>query len=339
MTEDHPFAAYVRTLGRGPARSRHLTQDEAREAMAQVLRGEADPLQVGAFLLLLRYRGESAEELAGFVEAARATFEKPDGAPAVELDWPSYADRHRQQPYFVLAARLLADSGVKILMHGIAGFSEGYAPTRPALRALGVPLCGSLEEAAERLETDNLVYLGLEDFCPAVERLIDLRPLLGVRTVANSFTRALNPLGAAAQIQAVTHPPYRPLHHEAAARLGLPRSLVFKGIGGEAQRNPLKTCDVAWQRDGNSGEETWSPLRKGSPYPWREENLDPARVVALWRGEIDLEIPAASVIATAALGLWLTGRAVTPAEADAAAARLWEERDRTRWGRSPALSA
>ena len=138
MSSDHPFAHYVRTLGRGPARSRHLTQDEAREAMTCVFRDEAEPLQVGAFLLLLRYRGEDAAELAGFVEAARETMQRPAGASGAELDWPSYADRHRQQPYFVLAARLLADHGVKVLMHGIAGYAEGYAPTRPALEALGV---------------------------------------------------------------------------------------------------------------------------------------------------------------------------------------------------------
>ncbi|MDJ0896852.1 MAG: hypothetical protein QNJ92_17040, partial [Alphaproteobacteria bacterium] len=164
MTEHHAFAEVIRTLGRGPSRSRNLTQDEARDAMTAVLRGAVDPAQVGAFLLLLRYRGENAAELAGFVEAARTTFQTPRQVPAVDLDWPTYADRHRQQPYFVLAARLLADHGIKVLMHGIAGFSDGFAPTRPVLRALGIPVCRSLDEAAACLEADNLAYIGLEDF-------------------------------------------------------------------------------------------------------------------------------------------------------------------------------
>ena len=55
--------------------------------------------------------------------------------PVADLDRPSYADRHRQQPWFVLAARLLAVNGVKVLLHGISGYSDGYAPTRPSLGA------------------------------------------------------------------------------------------------------------------------------------------------------------------------------------------------------------
>ena len=66
-TESGPdrFASFVATLGRGPGRSRALTREEAREAFAMVLAGEADPHQVGAFLMLLRYRGEDPDEIAG----------------------------------------------------------------------------------------------------------------------------------------------------------------------------------------------------------------------------------------------------------------------------------
>ena len=124
-----------------------------------------------------------------------------------------------------------------------------------------------------------------------------------------------------------------------AALLGQPRMAVFKGIGGEAQRNPLKTCLVAWTRDGICGEEDWKAIRSGSPYPWRDESLDPERAAALWRGDLDLPLPAASVIATTAIGLWLTGRAASPAEADSLAERLWQERDRSRVGPVEAISA
>jgi anthranilate phosphoribosyltransferase len=62
MTDTHAtFAPYVATLGRGPGRWRALTREEARSAFSMVLRGKADPHQVGAFLMLLRFRGEDAE--------------------------------------------------------------------------------------------------------------------------------------------------------------------------------------------------------------------------------------------------------------------------------------
>ncbi|MDP7182557.1 MAG: hypothetical protein QGF18_01690, partial [Alphaproteobacteria bacterium] len=66
------FASFVRLLGRGPGKSRALTRGEAQQAMTLILEGRVAPEQLGAFLMLMRYRRETAEELAGFVEAARA---------------------------------------------------------------------------------------------------------------------------------------------------------------------------------------------------------------------------------------------------------------------------
>ena len=82
------FATFVATLGRGPGRSRALSRAEAAEAFAMVLRGDADPHQVGAFLMLLRFRGEDADEVAGLVEASRAQAGLPWRDLGVALDWP-----------------------------------------------------------------------------------------------------------------------------------------------------------------------------------------------------------------------------------------------------------
>lgn len=96
------FSHYVAALGRGPGRSRALTRAEARLAFTSILAGEVDPHQVGAFLMLLRYRGEDADEIAGLVEAAQATLPPVRDAA---LDWPSYgAGRTRNAPWFLLAA-------------------------------------------------------------------------------------------------------------------------------------------------------------------------------------------------------------------------------------------
>src|ERR1700748_1429734 len=113
------FATFVATLGRGPGRSRALTREEASTAFGMVLRGEADPHQIGAFLMLLRFRGEDPEEITGMVEAARADARLGCSELGVELDWPSYgAGRTRGAPWFLLAALALARSGISVLMHG-----------------------------------------------------------------------------------------------------------------------------------------------------------------------------------------------------------------------------
>ena len=332
MSQGHKFSSVLRIVGRGPSLSRALSRDEAHAAMNLILAGQAEPVQIGALLLLLRYRGETAAELAGMVAAARETLVLPTAPAAVDLDWPSYADRHRQQPWFALAALLLAENGVKVLMHGIAGAAEGHAPTRPVLAALGVVPSVSLAAAAADLARNNFAYVGLESLCPPLHALFDLRPLLGVRTAINSLARALNPLRAAHQLQGVFHPPYQVLHRDVALLEGQPHAAIFKGGGGEVQRNPLKPCRIAWVRDGVASEEDWPAVLPSQSYAWREESLDPARVAALWCGDIDLPAPVAAITGTAALGLAVLGRAGDPAEAQAMAEALWRERPKAKYG-------
>ena len=93
------FAGFVATLGRGPGRSRALSRDEAREAFELVLADAVHPAQLGAFMMLLRYRGEDPDEITGLVEAARATLRHDVAGPSVigpvALDWPSYAPAAR----------------------------------------------------------------------------------------------------------------------------------------------------------------------------------------------------------------------------------------------------
>lgn len=118
-SETIPFAEFVRIVGRGPGRSRHLTEAEAEVAMSRILAGDLEPEALGGFLVVMRYRKESAEEFTGFTRAARQGFAA--NVLKADLDWPSYADRHKQLPYFVLAAQLLAGAGIRVLMHGLAG--------------------------------------------------------------------------------------------------------------------------------------------------------------------------------------------------------------------------
>lgn len=331
MSSDHIFAQYLRTIGRGSTLSRALDATEAYEAMRLILGGIATPVQIGAFLLLLRYRGETPDELAGFVRAARDHIGARAAGLKIDIDWPSYADRHRQQPWFVLAALLLAENGCKVLMHGIVGHGEGYAPTRPVFERLGLPVCRTLDDAAVAIGRSNLAYIGLEHLCPPLDDLFALRPLLGLRSVVNTLARALNPLGAPYQLQGVFHPPYRSLQQQAAIRLGQPFAAIFKGGGGEVQRNPLKPCRVSLVHDGAATEEEWPALLPETAYNWRGEDLDPASVIALWRGERDLPAPKAAITGTVALALRLTGKAADPAAAQAMAEEMWRARPRTKY--------
>ena len=321
----HPFSQFIRAVGRGATLSRSLTMDEASEAMGMILDGEVEPVQLGAFLLVLRYRKETSEELAGFVQAARARMTAmPD--VAVDLDWPSYADLHRQRPYFVLAALLLAQSGLRVLMHGIPG--EGPATTPAVLQAFGLGASETGDDVAAALDEANFAYLPLLAACPALHSLFDLRPLLGLRSPVNTFARELNPCDAPAQVQGVFHPTYLETHQETARLLGQPSAAIFKGGGGEVQRNPAKPCRVAMVTEAGLDEEIWPAMTAGETYPWRDEELEPRHVLDFWRGTWSASAPLAAVLGTTAIALKLTGRAGTQKEAEALARELWESRDR-----------
>src|SRR4051812_14367392 len=275
---EHPFARYVRTLGRGPGRSRALTRDEAREAFAMVLAGEADPHQVGAFLMLLRYRGEDPEEIAGLVEAARAAAGLGGRLPA-DLDWPSYgAGRTRGASWFLLSALALARAGVRVLMHGTNAYSSGTSVPE-GLAALGLRPCASLHDAERSLSQSNFAYLPLAAFAPGVEHLLGLRRLFGLRSPVNTVARLLDPASAQAGVAGVFHPAYIDVHLGAAERLGRSALAVVKGGGGEAERHGIKPSAAHRWMSGVGRAEFLLPA-------WPKPQVTPSDdLAAVWRGD------------------------------------------------------
>lgn len=326
---EHPFTQYVRILGKGPNLSRHLTEEETYQAMRLVLAGEVLPEQLGAFMCLLRVRTELPQEAAGFLRAVGETIDVPAGAPAVDLNWTSYAGKKRQDPWYLLAALLLADSGVTVFMHGGEGHTEGRLYASEALGALGVPTATSLEEAGGLMARSGFAYMTLANLAPRVNDLmLGLRPVLGLRTPLQSFARMLNPFKAPTEVHGIFHPAYRDLHRGTAELIGQPRMAVLKGEGGEFERRPDKPCEVHVLVDGATAEEIWPARLEGVAD--KQDSLDPARLGAVWRGEVEDDYARLSVIGTAAVVLKLMGKADTMDAAEAQAAALWQDRNRER---------
>ncbi|HEY0183629.1 MAG TPA: glycosyl transferase family protein [Rhodopila sp.] len=319
------FAAYVATLGRGPGRSRALTREEARTAFGMVLRGEADPHQVGAFLMLLRFRGEDADEITGMVEAIRAASALGRDSLGVDLDWPSYgAGRTRGAPWFLLSALALARSGVTVLMHGSNDFSSGIA-VQDAMAALGLPCATDPAAAAADLRSGRFAYLPLRTMAPAADRLLDMRRLFGLRSPVNTAVRLLNPANAAFGVDGVFHPPYIDVHLGVAERMGRRRLLVLKGGGGEAERVPLKAAMAAlWDREAGRRELALPAVEGLRPHPPASDT--PAGMAAVWNGETTPETPLATIQATIALALLALGRTDQPAAAMDLAGAVWAQR-------------
>ena len=161
MAAEHEFAPFVRILGKGRNGARSLQRSEARDAMTMICCYEVEPEQLGAFLMLLRVKEETAEEIAGFVDALRASLPIGPHLPAVAIDWPAYAGKKRQLPWFLLAALILARNGYPVMMHGLSRDDERvYMPE--ALAALDMPVAQSIREAARGIEQTGFAYLPIE---------------------------------------------------------------------------------------------------------------------------------------------------------------------------------
>ncbi len=324
--QQHPFAPFIRTLGRGKKGSRSLTQDEAYDAMGMILDGHIEPEQLGAFLMLVRVKEETPEEVAGFVRAARERIQLPGNLPVVDLDWSSYAGKRRHLPWFILSVLLLVDNGTKVFLHGLAGRKDNRIYTPHALNALGLPISTSLKEATNQIHDNGFAYLDLDKLSPRLQQLIDLREILGLRSPIHSVSRMLNPFQAPCQMQGIFHPGYLEIHQGAAKLLEQPHMAVIKGDGGEIECNPDMEVPVHSVHDGELTEETWPTLleqRQVKPKTLEVENL-----AHVWRGENTDVYGQAAVVNTLAVTLYTMKKAGTPTEAVAMAETMWADRAR-----------
>ncbi|MBP0048619.1 glycosyl transferase family protein [Marinobacterium sp. AK62] len=302
MSQEHPFAPFVRILGKGKNGSRSLTRDEARTAMGMILDEQVEPEQLGAFLMLIRMKEEAPEELQGFAEAVRERLRIPAGIE-VSLDWSSYAGKKRRLPWFLLAALALANQGVRIFMHGARGHTPGRIYTEDVLAEFGILPERDWQGVERSLEARHFAFMSIDTLVPRLGNIIQLRPVLGLRSPVHTLCRLLNPLAAACCIDGVFHPPYAPMHQKTAQLLGTRYSLTIRGDGGEAEMKPDSDTELHWVRGANLDHEYWPRLYNQRMV--REEQLGPADLRRFWRGEIDHAYGEGAVISTLAAALRL----------------------------------
>jgi anthranilate phosphoribosyltransferase len=320
--DEHPFAPFVRILGKGKRGARNMTRAEAREAMGMVLDEKVEDTQLGAFLMLLRHKEESPDELAGFTEAVRERLNAPQ--LSVDIDWPTYAGKKRHLPWYLLAAKCLAQNGVRVLMHGGGAHTAGRLYSEQLLELLGIPLCRNWQAVGEALEQHNIAFIPLGDWAPQLQRMIDLRNTLGLRSPIHSLARILNPLGARCGLQSIFHPGYQAVHRDASGLLG-DHAIVVKGDGGEVEINPDTISHLYGTTHGQPWDEEWPALSDRRHV--KPATLDPDHLVAIWRGELQDSYPQLALISTMALAL--RGLGMPRAEAFERAERYWASRDKS----------
>jgi len=319
---EHPFAQYVRIIGKGKNGARSLTYEEAYQAFSMILKQEVLDVQLGAFLMLLRVKEESVDELAGFVQATR---DQLNFAPlSVDLDWSSYAGKRKHYPWFLLAALTLAQSGYKVFMHGASGHTLNRLYTEQVLEYLGYSICQSEQDVQYELEQHNFAYLPLEAISPILSDLISLRNVMGLRSPIHTLARLINPFNAKATLQAIFHPAYRSSHQQTASRLGYQNSAVIKGEGGEFERNPDARTLICGIKNSELYEYELPKLTQERSLAEEELNLE--KFKAVWEGKQTHVYGETAVTETMGIALYTMGVCSTYDEAMLKAKELWATR-------------
>ena len=319
---EHPFAQFVRIVGKGKNGARSLTYDEAYQAFSMILKDEVLDVQLGAFLMLLRVKEESVDELTGFVQATKdqLNFKTLD----VDLDWSSYAGKRKHYPWFLLAALTLAKHGYKVVMHGASGHTINRLYTEQVLEFLDFPICHNQEHVEQQLQKKNFAYLPLDVISPILSDLINLRNVMGLRSPIHTLARLINPFNAKATMQAIFHPAYRGSHQQAAFQLGYKNSAVIKGEGGEFERNPDAKTLIYGIQNGELYEHELPKLTDNRSPIEEELNLDVFK--AVWEGKQSHEYGEIAVVETMGIALFTMGIASSYEDAMIKAKELWNTR-------------
>ena len=323
--QEHPFAKFVRVLGKGKKGSRSLSEDESFEAMRMILNGEAEDLQIGAFLMLLRVKEESKEEICGFVKAAHSSNMAPNDLNA-DIDWSSYAGKRRHLPWFVFSTLLLAEAGYRVFMHGASGHTANRLYTENIITALNIPLANDWTDVKNQLDQRNFSYMPLRNISPKLADMINMRHILGLRSPVHSFARLLNPLNAPTVLQGIFHPPYSGLHQESGALLGYKTVGVIKGEGGEIECNPDNILNAKYSINGELSEESWPAIFPRRHVKAQDMTVDYMK--SFWKTDIDDEYAQAAITSTAAFALRSLDLSLSQKAALEKAKSLWESRDK-----------
>ena len=319
------FKDFIRIIGRGQRAGRTLTMLEAEQAMSMIINGQATAEQKGAFLMLLRVREETAEELAGFSQAFRAFTPTSVTDLSVDLDMGCYAGKRRHLPWFLLAAMLLAKSGKRVFLHGTHEPDSKRLYLKEVLPQIGFGVAQNPEQAQAALDTFGFAYMDLKHINPQLDDIIQLREQFGLRSCANTLARMLNPSNAAHSLQGIFHRKVDEKHRETAALLNDQNVLCFRGEGGEVEFNPLR--DVTLHVSRSAQQSSSDVTATCETFITKPQELNAKQLVNVWTGESEDTYANHAVVGTLSLMLVL----VDKLDWDVAyqqAQQMWQGRDK-----------
>src|SRR2546421_11192586 len=240
-----------------------LSREEAHEVMGSIMSGEATPAQIAGFLIALRAKGETADEIAGCAEAMRehALPVRPQRTDLVDTAGTG-GDGKRTLNISTAAALVAAAVGAGVAKHGNRAASS-QTGSADVLEALGLELELPPERIARSIDELGFGFMFAQAHHPAMKHAAPVRRELGTRTVFNVLGPLTNPARARAQVVGVYSPSLvRPIA-EALLQLGARRAFVVHGADGIDELSPTGPNFVCEVVDGSIRERTIDPQELG----------------------------------------------------------------------------
>ncbi|MEO7160676.1 MAG: DNA-binding protein YbiB [Polaromonas sp.] len=227
---------YLKEIGRGKDGARPLTREQAADLLGQVLDGTVSDLEIGGFCIAMRVKGETPEEMAGFMDAMHQRIKLLPASATATVVLPSYNGARKLPVLTPLLALLLAREGVSVLVHGTPTENKRVFSSE-VLAALGIPSLTAIKKIA----SGEVAFAPTELLSPALKRLLDVRRLLGLRNPAHSLVKLINPVeGKSLVVSSYTHPEYA-LSMAATFERVKANALLLRGTEGEGVADPRRS--------------------------------------------------------------------------------------------------
>jgi len=238
---------YIKEIGRGKDGARSLTREQAADLLGLVLDAQVTDLEVGAFCLAMRIKGETPEEMAGFLDAVHArlnTLPQLDQQPTVVI--PCYNGARKLPALAPLLALLLCQKGVRVCVHGTP--TENSRTTSfEVFEALGHKALTHIDQAQ-----DGLNIVATELLSPALKKLLDVRRVVNLRNPAHSLVKLMNPCqGSALIVSSYTHPEYAVSMAE-TFKLTQASAFLLRGTEGEPIADARRTPQMDFFHGGST---------------------------------------------------------------------------------------
>jgi anthranilate phosphoribosyltransferase len=256
-TEAFHAAPFIKEIGRGKDGARSLSRADAQQLYAAMLDGRVSDLELGAILLSMRIKGESVDELAGFLDAAEESFQRldaPDG-PYAPVVIPTYNGARHMANLTALLAFLLAREGVPVLVHGVL-HDPNRVTTAEVLQELGIAPSPTVAHAEDCLRRQMPAFMTIDVLAPRMAHLLSLRKILGVRSSTHTLVKILQPFATPAlRLTSYTHPEYLELltaYFTTAVPPELGDVFLMRGTEGETVANAKRAQQITWFHDRQS---------------------------------------------------------------------------------------